>query len=141
MDNLLELERAGVGWHHHFVGAVCYANDIALLAPSLSALWIMLGTFYILRIHIHLSSMLTRHNLSNFQAPVLAVMIAPLASPFLGQELCLSKSVIHLGHILNHDLSDRDDNVATIKKDMCRKANCMLHIFLSCDARRKTKLF
>ena len=39
-DLLLELERAGVGcfWRHHYVGAVCYADDLALLAPSLSAL-------------------------------------------------------------------------------------------------------
>ena len=45
-DLLLELERAGVGcyWRHHFVGAVCYADDIALIAPSLSALQIMLDT-------------------------------------------------------------------------------------------------
>ena len=43
-DLLLELERAGVGcfWRHHYVGAVCYADDLALLAPSLSALRIML---------------------------------------------------------------------------------------------------
>ena len=38
-DLLLELERAGIGcyWCHHFVGAVCYADDIALLAPASSA--------------------------------------------------------------------------------------------------------
>ena len=36
-DLLFELEKSGVGcyWNHHFVGAVCYADDIALLAPSL----------------------------------------------------------------------------------------------------------
>ena len=33
---LLELEQKGVGcyWNNRFVGAVCYADDIALLAPS-----------------------------------------------------------------------------------------------------------
>ena len=39
-DLLLELERQGIGcyWNKHFVGAVCYADDITLLAPSPSAL-------------------------------------------------------------------------------------------------------
>ena len=39
-DLLLELEKKGVGcyWNQHFVRAVCYADDIALLAPSPSAL-------------------------------------------------------------------------------------------------------
>ena len=36
----------GIGcfWKHHFVGAVCYADDVALLAPSPSALRNMLST-------------------------------------------------------------------------------------------------
>ena len=35
-DLLAELEKTGVDcfWNHHFVGAVCYADDVALLAPS-----------------------------------------------------------------------------------------------------------
>ena len=35
-DLLLDLHQLGVGcfWKHHFVGAVYYANDVALLAPS-----------------------------------------------------------------------------------------------------------
>ena len=43
---LLELEKAGVGcyWRHHFVGAVCYADDVALLAPSHSALRLILDS-------------------------------------------------------------------------------------------------
>ena len=47
IDNLLlELEKEGVGcfWNHHFAGAVCYADDIALIAPSASALRLMLRT-------------------------------------------------------------------------------------------------
>ena len=34
-DLLAELEKSGVGcyWRHHFAGALCYADDIALLAP------------------------------------------------------------------------------------------------------------
>ena len=44
-DLLLELKRCGVGCYCgcDFVGAVCYADDLALLAPSRSALWLMLS--------------------------------------------------------------------------------------------------
>ena len=45
-DLLAELEELGVGcyWNNHFLGAVCYADDIALLAPSPAALRMMLDT-------------------------------------------------------------------------------------------------
>ena len=41
---LIQLKQLGVGWHwkHHFVGAVCYADDLTLLAPSQVALRLML---------------------------------------------------------------------------------------------------
>ena len=44
-DLLLELEHCGVGCYCgcDFVGAVCYANDLALLVPSRSALRLMLS--------------------------------------------------------------------------------------------------
>ena len=44
-DNLLlDLERQGIGCYcnKHFVGAICYADDITLLAPSPSDLHLML---------------------------------------------------------------------------------------------------
>ena len=45
-DLLDELEKTGVGchWNQHFVGALCYADDVALLAPSPAALRLMLNT-------------------------------------------------------------------------------------------------
>ena len=45
MDELLlQLKHNAVGchWDHHFAGVFCYADDLILLAPSLSALRIML---------------------------------------------------------------------------------------------------
>ena len=42
-DLLAELQKNGIGCNH-FVGAMCYADDIALLAPSPSALRHMLST-------------------------------------------------------------------------------------------------
>ena len=45
-DLLLALDKKDVGcfWRYHFAGAVCYADDIALIAPSSSALRLMLNT-------------------------------------------------------------------------------------------------
>ena len=46
LDGLLQkLADSGVGchWGHLFAGAVCYADDIVLLAPCLSALRILLN--------------------------------------------------------------------------------------------------
>ena len=42
IDSLLDsLEESSVGcyWGHHFAGALCYASDLVLLAPTASALW------------------------------------------------------------------------------------------------------
>ena len=45
-DLLLHLENTRIGcyWNHYYVRAACYADDIVLLAPSLSALHYMLQT-------------------------------------------------------------------------------------------------
>ena len=55
-------------------------------------------------------------------------------------KLQLSRSVKHLGHILCCNLLDNED-IASIKKDPIRKANCMLHTFSCCDPLTKTMLF
>ena len=43
-DLLTSLKNLGIGcyWDHLFAGVVCYADDVALLAPSPSALHVML---------------------------------------------------------------------------------------------------
>ena len=52
----------------------------------------------------------------------------------------MSHSAKHLGHILSSNLSDTDD-IVRVKKDLVRKANCMLHSFSPCNPFVKTKLF
>ena len=59
---------------------------------------------------------------------------------FLGKPLSVSRSIKHLGHILTSNLSDEED-ITAISKDMCRKANHLLHIFSCCDPSVKTHLF
>ena len=92
-DLLLELERAGVGcfWRHHYVGAVCYADDLALLAPSLSALRIMLDMSI-----RYASSHSLIFNVSKTQLIIFSrsdsffVRIAPFISVFLAKDYALA---------------------------------------------------
>ena len=145
IDDLLhELEKSGVGcyWNQHFVGALCYADDIALLAPSPSALHLMLNTCsQFATTHSLLfntsKTQLVRFSHSNFLS---FDSINATTFSFGGQKLQLSQSVKHLGHILYCNLSDNED-ISSIKKDLTRKANCMLHTFSCCDPHTKTTLF
>ena len=63
-DLLLDLHQLGVGcfWKQHFVGALCYADDVALLAPSSCALRLMLKGVTSLPSPILLYLMLIRLN-------------------------------------------------------------------------------
>ena len=120
MTLLAELEELGVGcfWNNHFLGAVCYANDIALLAPSPAGLQMMLDTY---------SSFASSHSLM-FDASKTQLVrfsrLCPSAPHFLfnGLKLYLSQSAKHLGHILSYNLSDSED-IIRVKKDLVRKAN------------------
>ena len=120
-----------------FVGAVCYADDISLLAPSPSALRYMLDTCLSFATQHHLTFNPDKPQLIKFYKCPDA--ISPHFT-FLGQSLCFRNSVNHLGHILTHNLSDSED-ISSITKDMCHKANCMLHLFACCDPLVKTRLF
>ena len=96
-DLLTELEKKGVGcyWNNHFVGTLCYADDIALLVCT---------TFCCL--------------LLDFSSMVPSSILSHSARP--------------LGHILSFILSDTDD-IVRVKKDLVRKANCMLRSFSPCN--------
>ena len=48
---------------------------------------------------------------------------------FCGDTLQLSKTVVHLGHILSSDLCD-DTDIMSQRKDLCKKANCMLSVVI-----------
>ena len=139
-DLLAELEELGVGcyWNNHFLGAVCYADDTALLAPSPAALRMMLDTC---------SSFASSHSLLFNASKTQLVRFSRLcpsdsSAPhflFNGLELHLSQSAKHLGHILSYNLSDNED-IIRVKKDLVRKANCMLYSFSFCSSLVKTKL-
>ena len=99
-DLLIELEKQGIGcfWRHFFIGAVCYADDIALIAPSQSALQLMLRTC---------SEFASSHSLifNTSKTQLIEFSCCPsswcgLADfSFNGEKLRYSKTVKHLGHI------------------------------------------
>ena len=123
-DLLEEFERAGVGchWNQHFVGAICYAGDIALLAPSAAALRLMLRTCSSSH---NLIFNAEKTQLIAFSRPSSAVTSGSFT--FCGQQLNFRKTVSHLGHTLSCDLSDNPD-ITSVKEDLCRMANYMLHM-------------
>ena len=139
-DLLLELEKNGVGcyWNQHFVGAVCYADDIALLAPSPSALRLMLSTctsFAAVHCLVFNASktQLIQFSCSRSSDNSLSSFL------FNGLALQMNHSVKHLGHILTSNLSDSED-IERVRKDFIRKVNCMLHSFSSYNPQVKTRL-
>ena len=140
VDDLLNgLEWLGVGchWRTLFVGAVYYADDLALLAPTPSALRLMLH----LCEEFALSHGL-RFNPTKTQLIRFGRMKSSLCSDHFelcGARLTFSDSVTHLGHKLTYDLSDSCD-ILHCTQDLIKKANCMLYTFSAADAPTKTRL-
>ena len=138
LDGLLQkLADSGVGchWGNLFAGAVCYADDIVLLAPCPSALRILLDIC---------SSYADTHGLQ-FNAEKTQLICFHLRHTrvylpdinFNNVVLHYSEEVTHLGHILSSDLDDRSDIIRAVK-DLNRKANslfCTFHVvdpFVKC---------
>ena len=103
--------------------AICYADNVALLVPSSSALLAicMLSTWVSFAASHHLIFNITRPSFLDLLNFTLLMCHLPLSFSFL--------------QILTFDLNG-------ITSDMCRKTNyCMLHLFPCCDPVVKTHLF
>ena len=138
-DLLSSLERLGVGcfWGPQFLGALCYADDLALLAPSPSALRLMLQECELFAARYGL-----RFNASKTQLIRFARTKSSLCSDsfiFCGTPLPFQDSVVHLGHVLSYDLSDTAD-ITSKSCDLIRKANCLLRTFAGVDPVVLTRL-
>ena len=117
LDELLEmLGNSGVGchWGGSFVGALCYADDIVLLAPCASALRHMLNicdsfaTSHGLVFNANKTQLICFrrcHTLSNIPT----ISFNDITLPFL-------KEVTHLGHILTYNLDDKPDIIRAVKE-------------------------
>jgi hypothetical protein len=140
IDELLGgLQSIGVGchWKSLFVGAVCYADDLALLAPSPAALRLMLR---------FCEDFAVSHGLNFNSSKTQLIRFGRCKSStssdlflFCDSSLSLLDSVTHLGHVISYDLDDSED-VILKSRDMVRKANCMLRSFLGTDISVKMKL-
>ena len=133
LDGLLEkLADSGVGchWGHLFAGAVCYADDIVLLAPCPSALRILLNICssyaltHGLRFNADKTQLICFHLRQS--CPTIPVIC------FNNIVLRYSDEVTHLGHILTSDLNDRSD-IIRAAKDLNRKANSLFCVFRAAD--------
>ena len=121
LDELLQhLAQLDIGCHlgHHFVGLVCYADDIALLAPSPSALRMLLQ---------ECEQFAADHNLIFNAAKTQFICLS--SNPklkclgkfsFMGHRLEFSDTALHLGYVLHCTLDDSDD---TSRKNIGNEKN------------------
>ena len=113
-----------------FVGGVCYADDIALLAPSPSALRMMLSICEEFALTHGLKFNAAKTQLIRFsQHPHSQCDELFL---FCGSKLSFTKEVTHLGHILTQDLDDSAD-ISRAIRDLISKANHILCTFSFVD--------
>ena len=139
-DLLLSLQNLGVGffWRSYFTGAVCYADDLALLGPSASALRLMLHECEAFAVSHGLRFNSAKTQLIRFGRCQSSVCTDCFL--FCGEPLRFLDSVIHLGHTLRHDLGD-DDDIVLRTRDMIRKANCIMRTFQDVDSIAMTHLY
>ena len=131
LDGLLEAfsdTSVGCHWGGYFAGAVCYADDIVLLAPSASALQHMLHICESFASSYGLLFNASKTQLICFHSPG-SVKQHPTII-FNNTKLHYSDRVMHLGHILTSNLDDREDIIRVIKiltiKPILFSANFML---------------
>jgi len=132
LDDLLTgLKDLGVGchWDGCFVGAVGYADDVALLAPSPSALRIMLHFCENFANMHSLTFNASKTQLIRFgtqQSHTCSALIY-----FYGNQLSFLDAVVHLGHHLSFDLSDTID-ILHKTHELVKKSNFTADYFCSC---------
>ena len=112
---------SGVGchWDGLFVGALAYADDLTLLAPSPSALRTLLRICECFGIDNYLKFNPDKTQCSDFPD---YTIIAHVISCFVEK---LLNVVTYLGHTLTANLSDGDD-IFRYSRDFIRKANGIL---------------
>ena len=134
-DLLLELSQSKVGchWYGTFAGALAYADDITLLAPSPSALRKLLQICENFG-----ASHKMRFNPDKTQCICFCKGNANLSQDsrflFCGKSIALSTSVTHLGHILTSKLQD-DHDIQRCLLDFVKRANSTLYRFKFCTPR------
>ena len=144
-DLLLLLTKAGVGCYigFHFVGALAYADDIVLVAPSASALRTLLATcddyarkFCITFNAIKSKCLVALPRRCNWLRPYLQN-----CTFFIGNRpIEYVNQFTHLGHIISDDLSD-DDDIITRCNHFIGQVNNVLCYFRGLTPSTIYKLF
>ena len=141
IDDLLDdLVSLGVGcfWDSHYAGALCYADDLVLLAPSPSALRIMLRCCEDFACDRGLRFNASKTQLIRFSSLLSSSCLATIR--FCGQQLHFLDTITHLGHLLHYNLNDAPD-IDVKLRDMVRKANCLFSSFPRVGSFILTRLF
>ena len=108
IDDLLSLLKAAkLGCHvnHTYVGALCYADDITLLSPSLRALNNMITICELFAKKYYITFNIKKTVCIKFGSDV----NIDEGAYMYGKRLEWSDTVKHLGNIVNKDLDDLDD--------------------------------
>jgi len=141
--NFLDSSRIGCHIGSFFIGALAYADDLVLLAPSANAIRSMLHTCNLYA---------TQHNVQ-FNAnkskcicchPIgvskLALRTFCYPSFFVGlQPIYFVKTWLHLGHIISHNCDDSDD-LCVKKTSLIEQMNKILYTFRNVNCSTKTSL-
>ena len=142
IDELLQrLANVEVGCHGKGIiaGCLCYADDLALLAPSAHTLRRMLKVCSdLIAMERNLMFNAGKTQLICFRRH--RSIVVDDCIKFCGQKLNFSDSVCHLGHMLSCDLSDSIDIEMKIK-EFIRCANCLYLNFGMCSPAVKPSFF
>jgi Reverse transcriptase (RNA-dependent DNA polymerase) len=144
-DLLLSLSRCGVGCYigPHFVGALAYADDIVLIAPTAGAMRRLLSLC---------SEYAKEFNISFNAGKSKCLMVAPgtrrsdlgrhRPHDFVidGQSIAYVHSFKHLGHVISSTQTDNED-IALRQSDFIAQVNNLLCFFKSLDHFVRCKLF
>jgi hypothetical protein len=144
-DLLLLLSKAGVGCFigPNFVGALAYADDIVLIAPTPTALRRLLAICesYARDYCISFNSLKTKGLvIIPRERRDLFVHVEDLVFFIDDKPISIVKSFSHLGHLINSDLSD-DDDIAKRRNDFIGQLNNNLCYFKNLHSHVQYKLF
>ena len=140
VDSLLcALRESGRGcdWHSIFAGALCYADDLTILAPSADGLRKMLEVCEEFACSHHVRFNPAKTQIIRFRSTVNFPCSASFI--FCGQRLTMLDSVVHLGNYLTMNLSD-DLDIQMKSMDFIKQANTVLLRFNFADSILKTSL-
>ena len=121
LDSLCSSGRGCFGGNH-FCGALCYADDLIILAPSPDALRKMLAQSEAYAVSHDIRFIVSKTQLICFHHSPCTDQSRFL---FCGHILPLSDTVLHLGNTLHFNLSDNPDIQAKVMAFL-RKANFVL---------------